>query len=109
MKGGSRILAGYSGQDATVSVILSFFSLLTCSYLNSLKEVFNAFHKDMDKANKYRKLYHIGKLNPTEAFSDQFAINNSIRQDFAKLRQLAFEMVGYQRLFNLYSINYSLI
>ena len=68
-----------------------------------MKEVFNAFHKEMDKVNKYAKLYHIGRLHPAETSNNQFtengtelefAKNNQIRQDFAKLRKLAFDMVG---------------
>ena len=57
----------------------------------------------MDKVNKYAKLYHIGRLHPAETSNNQFTENgtelefdknNQIRQDFAKLRKLAFDMVG---------------
>ena len=108
LKGGSRILASYSGQDATVGYIWAFrFNDIILFNRNPiyilLKEVFNAFHKEMDKVNKYAKLYHIGRLHPAETSNNQFTENgtelefdknNQIRQDFAKLRKLAFDMVG---------------
>ena len=67
----------------------------------------------MDKVKKYTKLYHIGRLHPTETSSNQFAKNdtelkfaknNQIKQDFAKLRKLAFDMVGYSLFLVLFYI-----
>ena len=81
--GGSRIINIHSGQDAS--------------------EVFNAFHKEFDKVNKYSKLYLIGKVYPNETSSlmvadSQANINfqkeKELRNDFKELRKIAFDK-GY--------------
>jgi hypothetical protein len=72
--------------------------------------VFNAFHKEFDKVDKYKKLYLIGQIHPNETLrarldgktpasaasstSDEKALKEiAIRQDFDEVRQAAVDMV----------------
>jgi len=74
--GGNRILNMYAGQDAT--------------------EVFNAFHKEFEKVNKYSKIYLIGKTHIIGESNKPIIDSNSekeLRDDFKQLRLLAFEKV----------------
>ncbi len=82
--GGSRIIKSYLGQDAT--------------------EVFNAFHKELDRVNKYAKSYLIGRVHPKDLKSgsspmsqlatiEDFQKNRDIRADFQQVRQIALEKV----------------
>jgi cytochrome b involved in lipid metabolism len=76
--GGSRILNIYAGQDAT--------------------EVFDAFHKELDRVNKYSKIYFVGKVN-------DFNSEKDLRNDFNQLRLLAFDRVRFKflKLFKFFS------
>ena len=88
--GGSRIIKAYSGQDAT--------------------EVFNAFHKELNRVNKYSNLYHIGRVDPNESSSHSnnmtqltaivnFQKDREIRADFQEVRQMALEKVSITKFF----------
>ena len=54
-----------------------------------LKEVFYAFHKELDRVHKQSKLYHIGKLKTDFVSSSKEA---EIKKDFYELKQLAIKM-----------------
>lgn len=70
--GGSKLLSIYAGQDAS--------------------EVFNAFHKEFDKVNKYSKLYHIGQVHPKDSYLISKNINqpteNNKIEDIEKIKKL---------------------
>lgn len=77
--GGRLVLKQYAGQDAT--------------------EVFNAFHKEFDKVDKYAKLYHIGKVESSnqienKAERDRVQRDIEIRKDFLQVRETAIRMVS---------------
>lgn len=95
--GGSRILNIYSGRDAT--------------------EVFNAFHKEFDRVNRYSKLYHIGKIEPQEAIKlSDISLNErketldfkkeiELREDFEKLRLVAFDKGFFNPSYTFFILN----
>ena len=73
--------------------------------------MFNAFHKEFEKVEKYSKLYYIGKLKPSDyQTTGSISVNQKveieklkkqleIRDDFDELRRMAFKM-------NLFSPSY---
>jgi len=76
--GGSKIVAHYSGQDAS--------------------EVFQAFHKDYERVNYFKKLYHIGRIDPDDPernaqnLPSRIETRNAQRADLRNLRKIAMEM-----------------
>lgn len=75
--GGRFVIKQYAGQDAT--------------------EVFNAFHKEFDKVDKYAKLYLIGKVQPNSQIEDKtererMEKEDEIRKDFLEVKQTAVKM-----------------
>lgn len=77
--GGRHVLKQYAGQDAT--------------------EVFNAFHKEFEKVNKYSKLYLVGKVRPDSQVAEagpteqeKFLKEAAIRRDFAEVKATAEKM-----------------
>jgi cytochrome b involved in lipid metabolism len=90
--GGSRLFHLYAGQDAS--------------------EVFNAFHKEFEKVNKYSKMYLIGQIdaNDSKLADDTVDIKQrdlemekirkemEIRKDFDEIRQAAINMVRFEIL-----------
>jgi fatty acid desaturase 2 (delta-6 desaturase) len=66
--GGSKILKLYAGEDAT--------------------EVFNAFHKDFDKINRYLKIYCIGNLNPNDLLNSETKLQSLNNRSADKIREL---------------------
>ena len=64
--------------------------------------MFNAFHKDFIRVNKYSKIYQIGKINPNENLNLAIDLNekqkvlkeNEIKKDFKEIKKLAEDMVN---------------
>ena len=68
------------------------------------QEVFNAFHKEFEKVNKYAKLYHIGRIDPNDTLLNIEVSNTDdrskimkeieIRKDFENIKKVATELVS---------------
>lgn len=77
----------------------------------NFKEVFNAFHKEFDKVNRYSKLYHIGRIDPNDV--NEYEPKNEqqnnrqaeIRKDFENVRKLAREMDLFKPSTAFYVLN----
>jgi len=80
--GGSRVIAHYSGQDAT--------------------EAFRAFHPNETHVRKFLKPIHLGSLDEEVKEDDK---DKSLREDFAVLRKTAEEMGCFKPSVTFYLLN----
>lgn len=67
-----------------------------------LKEAYTAFHTEIERVDKYKKIFCIGQIDPSDEMPNsqmnakeraRIERRNAIREDFEKLRNLAIEKV----------------